>query len=63
MPQKSIPAKRTNVSVLDQKLWRWARMRSIQLNHKNISEYIFSLIEKDRKLSRLTNMKRGSQAP
>ena len=45
------------MSVLDEVLWKWAKMRTIQLDHKNISEYIFGLIDKDKKQMERVNKK------
>lgn len=39
---------RTNITVQDSELWAWAFGRAKQQNHKNVSEYIFNLIEKDK---------------
>ena len=40
--------KRTNIYVLDEKLWAWAKYRAESLGFKSVSEYIFKLIELDR---------------
>lgn len=38
--------KRTNLFILDQELWEWAKYQG-RTKGQNISEYIFELIKKD----------------
>jgi len=39
---------RTTITILDENLWKWAKKRTIDLDLKNISQYLFELIRKDR---------------
>lgn len=43
-----INSRRTNLTILDDELWKWAKVRTIQLDFRNVSEYIFNLIEEDK---------------
>ena len=43
--------KRTNITVKDSELWAWAFGRAKQQNFKSVSDYVFSLIEHDKKAS------------
>lgn len=40
--------KKTNLFVLDDELWAWAKYRAESLGFKSVSEYIFKLIALDR---------------
>jgi len=40
---------RTTIYLLDRELWTWAKYRAERLGFKNVSEYIFKLIELDKK--------------
>ena len=40
--------RRTTITIVDENLWKWARKRTIDLDLKNISQYLFDLIKKDR---------------
>lgn len=40
--------RRTTITILDENLWKWAKKRTIDLDLKNISQYLFELIKKDR---------------
>ena len=40
--------KRTNITVKDSELWAWAFGRAKQQGYRNVSEYLFALIEKDK---------------
>ena len=40
---------RTNLTIIDSELWKWAKKRTIDLNKRNISEYIFYLIKEEKK--------------
>ena len=51
--------KRTNIYVLDEKLWAWAKYRAESLGFKSVSEYIFKLIELDREKEILHERSRG----
>lgn len=39
---------RTNTTVNDPELWKWAKMRAVELELRGVSEYLFLLVEKDR---------------
>lgn len=39
---------RTIVTILDSELWKWAKIRSIEMDFENISQYIFWLIKQDK---------------
>ena len=39
---------RTNIFIIDQSLWNWANYRSKEEGFKTVSEYLFSLIRKDK---------------
>ncbi len=39
---------RTNITILDSELWKWAKKRTIDLDFENISQYIFWLIKQDK---------------
>lgn len=47
---------RTNLTVKNDKLWKWAKMRAIELDCNSVSEYIFNLIETD-KQNKIKNRK------
>lgn len=38
---------RTNISVIDEKLWKWAKKKAIDQDLKGVSEYIFLLLKKE----------------
>lgn len=40
---------RTNITVNDHDLWKWAKKRAVDLELKGVSEYLFHLVEQDRK--------------
>jgi len=40
--------KRTNIYVIDEKLWAWALYKSKLLGFRSISEYIFELVKYDK---------------
>lgn len=40
---------RTNITVNDHDLWKWAKKRAVDLELKGVSEYLFQLVEQDRK--------------
>lgn len=44
---------RTNITVQDQDLWKWAKKRAVDLELRGVSEYLFLLVEKDRQLDLL----------
>jgi len=39
---------KTNLFVIDENLWKWAKYRASILGYRSVSEYIFDLIRKDR---------------
>lgn len=39
---------RTNLTIVDKDLWKWAKMRAIELDCNGVSEYVFELIRKER---------------
>ena len=49
---------RTNITVNDSELWRWAKKRAIDLELKGVSEYLFLLIERDKRYSILNDQYR-----
>ncbi len=40
--------KRTNIFVIDKKLWAWAQYRAKTLEYQSVSEYLFELIKLDK---------------
>lgn len=40
--------KRTNIYIIDEKLWAWAQYRAKLLGYSTASEYIFDLIKLDK---------------
>lgn len=40
---------RTNITVNNPDLWKWAKKRAVDLEMTGVSEYVFHLIEKDRR--------------
>ena len=41
--------RRTNITIPDEELWKWARKRAIDLGFRGVSRYLFALVEKDRR--------------
>ena len=39
--------KKTNIYLIDEDVWRMAKFKARYLNHRSVSDYIFSLIKKD----------------
>jgi len=39
---------RTNLYIISDKLWKWAKFRADTLGKNSVSEYVFKLIEADR---------------
>jgi len=39
---------KTNLFIIDDALWKWAKYRASTLGYKSVSEYIFYLIKKDK---------------
>ncbi|MEM2240574.1 MAG: hypothetical protein QXL27_09805 [Candidatus Bathyarchaeia archaeon] len=39
---------KTNLFVIDENLWKWAKYRASILGYKSVSEYVFELIKKDK---------------
>lgn len=39
---------RTNIYVMDQELWEWAKYRARVLGYSSVAEYVFKLLELDR---------------
>lgn len=40
---------RTNITVLDDELWKWAKKRAIDLEMAGASEYLFHLLKEERR--------------
>ena len=41
-------ASRTNITILDAELWKWAKKKAIDMDFENVSQYIFWLIKQDK---------------
>jgi hypothetical protein len=41
--------KRTNLFIIDEETWNWAQYRAKTLGYQSASEYVFKLIELDRR--------------
>ena len=41
--------KKTNLFIIEEGLWAWAKYRADLQGYKSVSEYIFKLIEEDKK--------------
>ena len=39
---------KTNLFIIDDALWKWAKYRASTLGYKSVSEYVFALIKKDK---------------
>lgn len=39
---------KTNLFVIDEKLWKWAKYRASLKGFRSVSEYIFDLVKKDK---------------
>lgn len=39
---------KTNLFIIDEKLWKWAKYRASLKEFKSVSEYMFDLIKKDK---------------
>jgi hypothetical protein len=39
---------KTNIFLIDQNLWKWAKYRSDMLGYRSVSEYLFQLIKNDK---------------
>ena len=39
---------RTNITVLDDELWKWAKKKAIDLEFYGVSEYIFKLLKQEK---------------
>jgi len=39
---------KTNLFIIDENLWKWAKYRASLQGFKSVSEYIFDLIKKDK---------------
>ena len=39
---------RTNIYLIDEALWKWAKFRANTLGKTSVSEYLFELIKKDK---------------
>jgi hypothetical protein len=46
---------KTNLFVIDEKLWSWAKYRAALLGYTSASEYLFELIKKDKENTESTN--------
>jgi hypothetical protein len=40
--------KKTNLFIIDEDLWKWAKYKASLLSLESVSEYIFDLIKKDK---------------
>lgn len=40
---------KTNLFIIDENLWNWAKYRASVLSCNSVSEYVFDLIRKDKK--------------
>jgi len=40
--------RRTNLTIVDEELWKWAKKKAIDLEYTGVSEYIFELIRKEK---------------
>jgi hypothetical protein len=40
--------KRTNIFIVDEKLWIWAQYKAKDIGYKSVSEYLFDLIKIDK---------------
>jgi len=40
---------KTNIFIVDADMWKWAKYRAEILGYKSVAEYIFQLIESDKK--------------
>jgi len=38
---------KTNIFIIDEALWKWAKYKAEMLGFKSVSEYLFQLIKKD----------------
>ena len=48
MPKYASENPKTNLFLIDDKLWKWARYRAMLLNYSSVSDYIFALIKADK---------------
>ncbi|MEM2292730.1 MAG: hypothetical protein QXS74_08290 [Nitrososphaeria archaeon] len=39
---------KTNLFIIDEELWKWAKYRASVLGYNSVSEYLFDLIRRDR---------------
>ncbi len=39
---------RTNIYIMDDELWKWARSQAILSGYPTVSDYVFELIKKDK---------------
>lgn len=39
---------KTNLFIIDENLWKWAKYRASLLGFNSVSEYVFELIKKDK---------------
>jgi hypothetical protein len=46
---------RTNISVIDEDLWKWAKKKAIDKDLKGVSEYIFLLLKKENEKEKKAN--------
>jgi hypothetical protein len=46
---------RTNISVIDEDLWKWAKKKAIDQDLKGVSEYIFLLLKKENEKEKKAN--------
>ena len=50
---------RTNITVIDDDLWKWAKKRAIDLDCNGVSEYIFMLIKREREKDERRKLKQS----
>lgn len=46
---------RTNISVIDEELWKWAKKKAIDQDLKGVSEYVFLLLKKEHEKEKKKN--------
>ena len=46
--QQVLQMRRTNLTIVDEELWKWAKKKAIDLEYTGVSEYIFELIRKEK---------------
>lgn len=51
---------RTNITVIDEDLWKWAKKRAIDMECNGVSEYIFKLLEKEKEIEELKKTRKNN---